>query len=135
MYVTVRVAGAALVAALMTVAVSDIPGTSAQGTTASTEPLHFHHVHLNSMDPAAAAAYYPKPFAQTAVKTTFNGFEAVKTGNIYILVYEGQHAAPERADRSADVGLALRVEHTELASVRRKVPGDGPSDRADVGRR
>jgi glyoxalase/bleomycin resistance protein/dioxygenase superfamily protein len=49
------------------------------------EPLHFHHVHLNSTDPAAAAAYYPKPFAQSATKTTFNGFEAVKTGNIYIL--------------------------------------------------
>ena len=49
------------------------------------EALHFHHVHLNSMDPAAAAAYYPKPFAKSATKTTFNGHEAVKTGNIYIL--------------------------------------------------
>ena len=49
------------------------------------EPLHFHHVHLNSVDPKAAAAYYPKPFAQTATATTFNGFEAVKTGNIFIL--------------------------------------------------
>ena len=51
---------------------------------AKVEPLHFHHVHLNSTDPAAAAAYYPKPFA-SASKTTFNGFEAVKTGNVYIL--------------------------------------------------
>src|SRR5437762_11992990 len=24
------------------------------------EPLHFHHVHLNSVNPAAAADYYPK---------------------------------------------------------------------------
>jgi catechol 2,3-dioxygenase-like lactoylglutathione lyase family enzyme len=52
---------------------------------AKVEPLHFHHMHLNSMDPAAAAAYYPKPFALSATKTTFNGFEAVKTGNLYIL--------------------------------------------------
>jgi hypothetical protein len=52
---------------------------------AKVEPLHFHHVHLNSVDPAAAAAYYPKPFAISATKTTFNGFEAVKTGNIYLL--------------------------------------------------
>jgi hypothetical protein len=51
----------------------------------SSEALHFHHVHLNSTDPKAAAAYYPKPFAQSATKTTFNGFEAVKTGNIYLL--------------------------------------------------
>ena len=49
------------------------------------EPLKFHHVHLNSVDPKAAAAYYPKPFAQTATATTFNGFEAVKTGNVYLL--------------------------------------------------
>jgi len=47
--------------------------------------MHVHHVHLNSLDPAKAAAYYPKPFAQTATKTTFNGYEAVKTGNVYLL--------------------------------------------------
>jgi len=48
-------------------------------------PMHVHHVHLNSVDPAKAAAYYPKPFALTAMKTTFNGYEAVKTGNLYLL--------------------------------------------------
>jgi catechol 2,3-dioxygenase-like lactoylglutathione lyase family enzyme len=52
---------------------------------AAGEALHFHHMHLNSTDPAAAAAYYPKPFALSATKATFNGFEAVKTGNVYIL--------------------------------------------------
>jgi hypothetical protein len=49
------------------------------------EALHFHHMHLNSTDPKAAAAYYPRPFALSAAATTFNGFEAVKTGNVYIL--------------------------------------------------
>jgi len=48
-------------------------------------PMHVHHVHLSSVNPAAAAAYYPKPFAATATKTTFNGYEAVKTGNLYLL--------------------------------------------------
>jgi hypothetical protein len=57
----------------------------AQERPASVEPMHFHHVHLNSVNPAAAAEYYPKPFAESAKKTTFNGFEAVKTGNVYIL--------------------------------------------------
>jgi catechol 2,3-dioxygenase-like lactoylglutathione lyase family enzyme len=47
--------------------------------------MHVHHVHLNSVDPAKAAAYYPKPFALTATKTAFNGYEAVKTGNVYLL--------------------------------------------------
>src|SRR5207249_12340144 len=49
------------------------------------EPLHFHHVHLNSVNPAAAADYYPKPFALSATRATFNGYEAVKTGNVYML--------------------------------------------------
>jgi catechol 2,3-dioxygenase-like lactoylglutathione lyase family enzyme len=48
-------------------------------------PMHVHHVHLNSTDPNAAAEYYPKPFAATAVTTTFNGEPAVKTGNLYLL--------------------------------------------------
>ena len=52
---------------------------------AKVEPLHFHHIHLNSTNPKAAAAYYPKPFALSATATTFNGFEAVKTGNVYVL--------------------------------------------------
>jgi len=54
-------------------------------TQAPVDALHFHHVHLNSTDPKAAAEYYPKPFALSAAKTTLNGFEAVKTGNVYLL--------------------------------------------------
>src|SRR6202790_2841229 len=57
----------------------------AQGRAAAVEPMHFHHVHLNSVNPAAAADYYPKPFAASATRTTFNGYEAVKTGNVYLL--------------------------------------------------
>ena len=52
---------------------------------ARVEVMHFHHVHLNSVNPTAAAEYYPKPFAASATKTTFNGYEAVKSGNIYLL--------------------------------------------------
>ena len=52
---------------------------------AKVEPLHFHHVHLNSTNPPAAAEYYTKPFAQSATKTMFNGLDAVKTGNLYLL--------------------------------------------------
>ena len=59
--------------------------TSAQAGAAAVEPLRFHHVHLNSVDPAAAAAYYPKPFALSTTRVRFNGFEGVKTGNIHLL--------------------------------------------------
>jgi hypothetical protein len=56
-----------------------------QAPPSGVETLHFHHVHLNSVNPKAAAEYYPKPFSLSAAKTTYNGFEAVKTGNIYLL--------------------------------------------------
>ena len=62
-----------------------VAAARAQEPPAKVEPLHFHHVHLNSTSPAAAAEYYTKPFAQSATKTMFNGLDAVKTGNIYLL--------------------------------------------------
>ena len=76
-----------LIARTAFVVVSTILVVHAQERPASTtvEALHFHHVHLSSVDPKAAADYYPKPFAESATKTTFNGFEAVKTGNVYLL--------------------------------------------------
>ena len=30
---------------------------------AKVAPMHVHHVHLNSVNPKAAAEYYPKPLA------------------------------------------------------------------------
>src|SRR5262245_66404814 len=48
-------------------------------------PMHVHHVHLNSINPKAAAAYYPKAFAESASATTFNAEEAIKTGNVFLL--------------------------------------------------
>lgn len=93
MRVTGRRAAVALLAGLA--AVHPFSGrATAQGQAAAVEPLHFHHVHLNSVDPAAGAAYYPKPFALSATKTTFNGFEAVKTGDIYLL-FTKVAAAPQ----------------------------------------
>jgi catechol 2,3-dioxygenase-like lactoylglutathione lyase family enzyme len=55
--------------------------------------VRFHHVHLNSVNPSAAADYYPKAFT-TATKTTFNGYDAVKTGNVYILFTKVNTAPP-----------------------------------------
>src|SRR5688572_19244208 len=55
---------------------------------------------------------------------------------------DGQHLHPlqqgggdatKRVDRSADVRLAFRLEHAELAPIQREVSRDGADDRADVG--
>ncbi|MCU1386224.1 MAG: hypothetical protein JWL71_4921 [Acidobacteria bacterium] len=69
----------------LVLAAAALAAPHAQEMAAKVEPLHFHHIHLNSTDPKAAAAYYPKPFSLSAAATTFNGFEAVKTGNVYVL--------------------------------------------------
>src|SRR3954468_2668555 len=70
---------------VLVLAAAAVAAPHAQDSAAKVEALHFHHIHLNSTDPKAAAAYYPKPFALSATATTFNGFEAVKTGNVYVL--------------------------------------------------
>src|SRR6059058_2319055 len=70
---------------VLVIAAAAVAAPHAQDSAAKVEALHFHHIHLNSTDPKAAAAYYPKPFALSATATTFNGFEAVKTGNVYVL--------------------------------------------------
>ena len=69
----------------MIVSIMTRPAAHAQGQAITVETMHFHHVHLNSVNPTAAAEYYPKPFAASATKTTFNGYEAVKTGSVYLL--------------------------------------------------
>ena len=44
----------------------------------------FHHLHLNSVNPDAAIAFYTAQFP-TTMKATFAGFPAVKTGKAYVL--------------------------------------------------
>jgi hypothetical protein len=73
-----------LFAVLVTICIATYRPVFAQGQ-AKVAPMHFHHVHLNSVDPKAAAEYYLKPFPLSTTKTTFNGYEAIKTGNVYLL--------------------------------------------------
>jgi hypothetical protein len=74
-----------VVVAVMMVIVRSAWGQERPAIQTTVEPLRFHHVQLNSVDPVKAAEYYPKPFALSATKTTFNGYEAVKTGNVFLL--------------------------------------------------
>jgi hypothetical protein len=47
-------------------------------------PTHFHHIHLNSMNPAAATDYYIKAFP-TSTKVSMGGFDGLKTVNVAVL--------------------------------------------------
>ena len=66
---------------------------SAQPEPAGTvAPAHFHHLHLNSVNPAAAVEFYVSAFS-SVTKTSFAGFEGIRTksrvsprpGNVYLL--------------------------------------------------
>jgi len=105
----------------------------AQEPPAKVEPLHFHHVHLNSTNPPVAAEYYIKPFALSATKTTFNGLDAVKTGNIYLL-FTKVAATPQN---DVDVFPKMRVLGLAFGTGRRERghgPEHLPSKRCDGGR-
>src|SRR3984893_16883067 len=73
-----------LMVVLVGVSVTTCRPALGQGPT-TVAPMHVHHVHLNSVNPKAAADYYLKPFPASTTRTTFNGYEAVKTGNVYLL--------------------------------------------------
>ena len=55
----------------------------------------FHHVHLNSTDPAAACAFYTRSFEVTK-QTTLVGWDAVQSEDVYLL-FNKVNAAPTAA--------------------------------------
>jgi len=55
-----------------------------QAPAAAVSPSHFHHIHLNSLNPSAAADYYIKAFP-TSTKVNIAGFEGLKTVNVSVL--------------------------------------------------
>jgi catechol 2,3-dioxygenase-like lactoylglutathione lyase family enzyme len=62
--------------------------------------IRFHHVHLNSVNPEAAADYYTKAFT-TSVKTTLNGEIAIKTVNGPYLLFTKVNTPPPIQPQSA----------------------------------
>ena len=57
----------------------------------------FHHVHLNSLDPSAANAFYTKTFDVTR-KATIGGLDAVQSENMYLLFNKVKTAPPTSPD-------------------------------------
>lgn len=80
-----------------------ISAVSAQGSdaipAAALESPGFHHLHLNSVNPAAAADFYAREFASTS-KTQWGGFQALKSPN-NVLVLFSKVVAPPIADAQA----------------------------------
>jgi catechol 2,3-dioxygenase-like lactoylglutathione lyase family enzyme len=72
------------------------PSPSAQQTRQMPSRANtFHHVHLNSTDPAAACAFYTRSFELTK-HTTLAGWDAVQSEDVYLL-FNKVNAAPSAA--------------------------------------
>jgi catechol 2,3-dioxygenase-like lactoylglutathione lyase family enzyme len=60
----------------------------------------FHHIHLNSVDPQAAVAFYAAQFPSTA-KTTWGGFPALKSPNNVLVLFNKVATPPTIVPQSA----------------------------------
>ena len=59
----------------------------------SLPPPGFHHLHLNSVDPDAAIAYYAKEFPSTS-KTNWSGFPALASPNNVLILFSKVNTPP-----------------------------------------
>jgi len=60
----------------------------------------FHHLHLNSVDPDAAIAFYTKQFATTA-KTRWGGLPALASPNDVLILFTRVASAPATSPQTA----------------------------------
>ena len=101
---------------------------------AKVEPLHFHHVHLNSIDPEGRGGVLPEAVRAVGDEDDVQRLRGGEDRQRLHPVHEGR--APPQNELT---GPQTSVWHfgwntPELAQVQREVPRDGADDRADVGR-
>lgn len=85
--------------AVVTLAVSMSMVARTQDHDALAQPA-FHHLHLNSPDPAAAIAGYLTLWPTTTRRTTLAGVDALENGRVYLL-FNRVRTAPPTAPQSA----------------------------------
>lgn len=83
---------------LLALALVLLPGSHQSVTFSEEAPraASFHHVHLNSLDPSAAAGFYTKTFDVT--KTSVAGMTAVQSEKMYLLFDKFATAPPATPD-------------------------------------
>src|SRR5712671_2844361 len=83
-------------AAAMTVSAGEPPAIAQSALPAPA----FHHLHLNSVDPDAAIAFYTRQFPSTA-KASWGGFPALKSPNNVLLLFSKVATPPQTAPQTA----------------------------------
>jgi len=79
----------------------------------------FHHLHLNSMNPDAAAAWYAKEFPSTS-KTTWGGMTALKSPNNVLVLFTKVDQPPATQPQTAfwHFGWHVTSERQTMARLR-----------------
>jgi catechol 2,3-dioxygenase-like lactoylglutathione lyase family enzyme len=79
----------------------------------------FHHLHLNSMNPDAAIAFYAKEFPSTS-KTTWGGMPALKSPNNVLMLFTKVDQPPATQPQTAfwHFGWHVTNERTTMARLR-----------------
>jgi catechol 2,3-dioxygenase-like lactoylglutathione lyase family enzyme len=70
------------------------------GQSMTLQAPRFHHLHLNSGDPAAAVDFYTRQFASTS-KASWGGFPALKSPNDVLILFSKADAPPPVKPQSA----------------------------------
>jgi catechol 2,3-dioxygenase-like lactoylglutathione lyase family enzyme len=72
----------------------------ARGQTSMLPAPGFHHLHLNSVDPDAAIAFYARQFPTTS-KSSWAGLPALKSPNNVLVLFSKVETAPSTTPQSA----------------------------------
>src|SRR3954471_20696769 len=82
----------------------------------------FHHLHLNSMNPETAAAWYAKEFPSTS-KTTWGGMTALKSPNNVLILFTQVEQPPATQPQTAFWHFGWHVTNERQTMARLRADG------------
>jgi catechol 2,3-dioxygenase-like lactoylglutathione lyase family enzyme len=94
-------------------------GSQASSQTDSLPAPGFHHLHLNSMNPEAAIAFYTKAFPSTS-RSAWNGLLALKSPNNVLVLFTSVEQPPATQPQTAvwHFGWHVTSERSAMARLR-----------------
>jgi len=94
-------------------------GSRASSQTDSLPAPGFHHLHLNSMNPEAAIAFYTKAFPSTS-RSAWNGLPALKSPNNVLVLFTSVDQPPATQPQTAvwHFGWHVTSERSAMARLR-----------------
>jgi catechol 2,3-dioxygenase-like lactoylglutathione lyase family enzyme len=113
---------AVLVAAAVAAAIGSAGRAAPQPQAESLPAPGFHHLHLNSMNPDAAAAWYAKAFPVTS-KTTWGGMTALKSPNNVLILFSKVDQPPATQPQTAFWHFGWHVLHERETMARLRADG------------